>query len=131
MKTPDEEKFKETVNSVPNLCMSGLVNNAYCKHFDFEMNQNKERLLECYNEFKLCCEWLSKCKLNQTATFKSPNSYGLKHLVENHSKTYISNGALIAAVIFLGIPYKPHTDPPNISVGVSKACPFYKEQIVR
>jgi hypothetical protein len=49
----------------------------------------------------------------------SPTSYHLKHLVEKWSNEYIPNGALIAAVIHLGIPYEKHSDYPNIDVAVN------------
>ena len=130
MQEPSKKEFEAIVKNTPNLCMSGLVDDGYCKQFKIDPILNKKDLLNCFKEFKLCCEWLSRCKQTKIVTNNAPGSYGLKHMIEFHFKTYISNGAVISAVMFLGIPYKIDPDPPNITVGISKKCPFYMEHLV-
>ena len=51
------------------------------------------------------------------------NSYYLKHFVEKWSGKYISNGAFIAAVRFMGLPFRPIYGTPDVSVTV-----FLKEE---
>lgn len=61
-----------------------------------------------------------------TATDGSPGSYGLKHDAERWGRAhgmapYVSNGALIAAAVALGLPMRRHPgDSPNVGVGVSR-----------
>lgn len=67
--------------------------------------------------------------LKPTKTFSgAANSYGLKHRVEDIHQTptggylYCSNGVMIAAIIHLGLEWKPNSlerDDPNIEVKVS------------
>lgn len=52
------------------------------------------------------------------------SSYGLKHRVEEWSGEYVCNGAFIAAVLYMGIPYRAYDDSPNIDVAISSACPM-------
>lgn len=61
----------------------------------------------------------------RTATFRSPSSYGLKHDAErwgrvNGMEPYVSNGALIAAAVALGLPVRHFGRGSfNVTVGVS------------
>jgi len=62
-----------------------------------------------------------------TASYKSPGSYGLKHDAERWGRShgmapYVSNGALIAAAVALGLPIRrSRRDSPNVGVGVRLA----------
>jgi len=63
-------------------------------------------------------EWIDKQRIEKIASFIRPkfkkiktinyqvSSYGIKHDVERALGYYISNGELIAAMIFLGFEYK-------------------------
>jgi hypothetical protein len=62
-------------------------------------------------------EYLRTLTRTKIYTKYAPLSYGLKHDAENYSRRkypqqngYVSNGTLIAALIFLGIPFKPSGD---------------------
>lgn len=57
-------------------------------------------------EVQLCKEWIKKCITKRKTINKEKGSYGLKHVVEKHYKTYISNGAFIKAAIDMGFNYK-------------------------
>jgi len=83
----------------------------------------RESFLSHFNEFKICCEWLSKFKKVKTPQY---SSYYLKHVVEKLAGGSISNGALIAAAIYLGVPIKYFSPSPNVNVAISKKCPFLK-----
>ena len=109
--------FLTTINSINYLTEKGFSKSKS------EEDQNKKRKDLEYRceEFRLCCEWIKKFsykpsekrinKMSQTYS-----SYYLKHLVEKWSSRYISNGAFIAAVIYLNIPYRRIFGTPDISV---------------
>lgn len=70
-------------------------------------------------EFETCVDWLARCTLRKTVNLELGTSYGLKHQVERWAGRYVTNGAFIAAVIFLRIPFKCHPESPNIKVAIS------------
>jgi len=70
-------------------------------------------------EFQVCLTWLSLCQVRKTVNPGIGSSYGLKHRVEHWSGRYVTNGAFIAAVIHLGIPFKRYPDSPNIHLALS------------
>lgn len=85
--------------------------------------EERTRLAGQLRMFQLCCQWLSLCTIQRSIN-RRHTSYGLKHCVERYFGTYITNGAFIAAVIYLGIPYKPsYLGSPNISLGISSKLP--------
>lgn len=93
----------------------------------------REELLTAYaiKEFRFCVDWLSRCQTIKTPNPKIGGSYTLKHCVEtwteqNKMRTYIGNGAFIAAVIHLAIPYKKYWASPNIHVAISNKCKHLK-----
>ena len=69
----------------------------------------KDRFISV-QQFEKCINFLTESELSKT------NSYALKHEVESKEKTYIPHGALIAAVLFLGIPYKRHLNSSRITI---------------
>lgn len=69
----------------------------------------KDRFISV-QQFEKCINFLIENEIT------SGNSYALKHEVERKEKTYIPHGALIAAVLFLGIPYKRYQDSPRITI---------------
>jgi hypothetical protein len=85
--------------------------------------KERESLKKNFEQFQVCCEWLSLCRRRKTINTKIGTSYGLKHRVEKHFGKYVTNGAFIAAVIHLGIPYKIATGSPNIKVALSSSLP--------
>lgn len=127
MKQPSKKELAKIINETDILGMEGLLPKSYCKNSDIDLANSKKHLLDSFDEFGACCKWLDKCVINKTAKQDSPGSYLLKHMVEKDHKSYISNGALIAAVIYLDIPYATYpNESPNISVGISKKSPRYQ-----
>jgi hypothetical protein len=45
-------------------------------------------------------------------------SYGLKHLAEKHQGVYISNGAMIAALLATGVAIRRVRNSPNVDFGI-------------
>lgn len=70
-----------------------------------------------YDEFTQAVEWLKERERAGTAS--DVTSYGWKHVMERLTKTYVSNGAFIAAALFLGFPVKPN-DTPNPTIGIKR-----------
>lgn len=124
--------FKKVIENEPSLTSDG-VNSLYfiktSKKIPLEeakeqLSQQRETFLSQFDEFELCCAWLAKFKKVKTPQY---SSYYLKHVVEKLGGKYVSNGALIAAALHLGIPTKFFSDSPNINVAISKKCPYIKE----
>jgi len=62
----------------------------------------------------LACEWIqSRCE--KTKTIRPVSSYGLKHVMENQTTTYVTNGEFIAAAVHLGYRVKRHHMSINVS----------------
>src|SRR5919199_5860204 len=87
-----------------------------------ESTFNSEGLLSnaCVLEFLLCQEWLQQLISVKTLN-KKHSSYGYKHVVENWSNVYISNGAFIAAALAAGW-HCEITNPnsPNVYLAMSE-----------
>ncbi len=127
MEKPSKKEFENLVNSQEGLCDAGFITYPYIRRTKIDPVQDKKNLLASYKEFLLCCEWLSGCQLTKNATDFSPSSYKLKHKVERHYGTYISNGTLIAAALYLKIPVKNYFNSISVGVAISKRSPLYKE----
>lgn len=98
-----------------------LTSNGYlCDRNDDRYEQNREYLRNALGEVETCISWLLQC--NKSSTMHPVSSYGLKHRVERYYDTYVTNGAFIAAVLYLGIKYRI-IDYPNIAVWISKKTP--------
>lgn len=69
--------------------------------------------------FQVCCAWLSLCETRKAINPKIGTSYSLKHRVERYFGEYVTNGAFIAAVIHMEIPYRTFPDFPNVQVALS------------
>jgi len=118
------EKFTSLVNSIPHFVDSGIYSKIVCKRHNLEYPQSNSLLLsdEGFSAFLRCVEWLPKnCIPNKTVTASAPTSRTLQQIAKKG--TYVSNGAMIAAIIYQGYPYKIQEDSPNILVGVSRRSP--------
>ncbi|GFE71957.1 hypothetical protein [Chroococcus sp. FPU101] len=106
----------KAIKKEPWLCPHGLIPYEW-------QNWNRELETETMlsDNFKrqvmLCMSSLSEMTIIKTP---SVGSYRLKHLIENDMGEYISNGALLVAVIARSIPYKPYPSSPNAAIAISK-----------
>lgn len=112
-------EYLRILNTLDKITEVGFVNET---NLDRYLEKRME-LENRYNEFKLCCEWIEKYRFFPTdkefmklAQVQTYISYYLKHLVEKWSGKYIPNGAFIAALKYLDIPYRPIYGTPDISV---------------
>lgn len=90
---------------VPGLCAFGLVP-SHASRRSIEVKQ-----------FELCLEFLSQCGKSRKINPRH-SSYGLKRYVEDATGQYVSNGAFIAAALYLGFAIQP--DGPNCSINISE-----------
>lgn len=115
------------MTTYPNLSDIGFEHNINFNEIGFRLR--KKTLLgdEGILMFNICWFWLGLCtKSSGHINYRIGTSYSLKHAVEGWIGRYISNGAFIAAVISLSIPYKAYDHSPNIHVALSSQCPFLK-----
>ena len=72
------------------------------------------------DEFIACLDWIAMQKQGEQINNRI-SIYTMKHCVEdwfeerNKCHKYISNGAMIAAIIAKGLPYKKYKDNPNVT----------------
>jgi hypothetical protein len=119
--------FLKVIKSQPQLCAEGLSTPEYWASPSRRLNfpENRQQFVETgFAEFKNACDFLSGCLLRKTVNRKMGGSYGLKHKAERWAGDYISNGALIAAAIHLGIRFEQDNDSPNVHLAVSSKCPL-------
>lgn len=124
----DRKKFEEIVRSVPELVDSGIATRSFCRFFKLSYPQPKDSLLsdEGFATFERCVAWLhDNCIPTKTIGTRSPTSRTLQQIAKKSE--YVSNGAMIAAIIYVGFPYKIGIESPNIQVGVSRRSPCFKQ----
>lgn len=118
--------YVNVLNSLEKITDAGLIYESVPEDY----HQKRKNLENRYDEFKLCCEWIEKYRYHPTekqfrkyVQVQTYNSYYLKHFVEKWSGKYISNGAFIAAVRFMKLPFRKIYGTPDISVTI-----FLKEE---
>lgn len=79
----------------------------------------RKALLDHLAEVQTCVDWLQAQDIAPRITARHYSSYFLKHAAEWASGQYVSNGALLAAVVILGIPYRPLPSSLNAVVAVN------------
>jgi hypothetical protein len=85
---------------------------------DGDFAVNRGRLAECEAEFRRAYDWLVQVPVRSSIN-RSHGSYGLKHAAEAWSGDYVSNGALIAAALHLGLRMEPIAGTPNAYFNVA------------
>lgn len=116
--------FLNAIKQEPNLGQTGICTEWYLIPIDRQ--EDRQYLKEhCFDQFKICIEWLRNCIIIKTVN-TNHTSYTAKHIAEHWAGSYVSNGAFIAAIIFLGIKYQRIGKySPNIWVALSE-CEFKK-----
>lgn len=124
--TCNEQDLRTVIEQNPRLCVWGWWNPIQGRQMKIDLEGNRESLKLCFDEFRRSVEWLSQCETTKTVRPQSPSSYNLKHRAEKATGDYISNGALIAAALHLGITVKGSDETPNPGIGISVNCPVYQ-----
>lgn len=122
MNSCSELEYRRFVEQISGLCCEGFVSEEHCRLFGIDFAASRETLLGAYQEFLICCEWLDGCRFNDYATHFSPDSIKVKAKIEATCGQSINNGSLIAAVMYLELPYVTLTNTPNIFVAISRFC---------
>ena len=105
----EENLLKEALEKEPTLTGFGI--NSKTKYEDDTIP---------LDEFIACLDWIAMQKQGEQINNRI-SSYTMKHCVEewfekrNKYHKYISNGAMIAAIIAKGLPYKKYKDNPNVT----------------
>jgi hypothetical protein len=114
---PTFQDFRKIVQETPGLCDQGLLQKKWIP----DIGDFKDLLLrEGFAAFVASCKWLTGRQFNKTVQRNSWNSYGLKEFVEREYGLYVPNGAFIAAVLYIGAPWRPFPDSPNVMVGIAR-----------
>lgn len=76
-----------------------------------EIAISQQELFKHWQQFSAAVWALSQMEASKTVTDRSPSAYGMKHQIARRLKHltaggYISSGALVAAAIHLGFPYR-------------------------
>jgi hypothetical protein len=113
--------YIDILNSFEQLTDVGLL----VKNDQQNYVEKRKTLENRYEEFIISCEWIKKFRYNPSekefkkyVQIQTYSSYYIKHLVEQWSDRCISNGAFIAAVRYLKIPYRRIYGTPDISVTI-------------
>ncbi len=118
-----KDEFQAFVGKVSNLCAGGMVSADYCRYFKLDFAVSRQELLTAYEAFISCCSWLDGCRYDEYATHFSPGTDRLLPRVSAASGCTIPLGALIAAVLYLELPYVIPGNSPGLAVGISRFCP--------
>lgn len=119
---PSEATLHRIIEKNPDLSAWGMMPRYMRRQLGItpeDHERSRRDLKEQFRGFKLCVRWLSLFRQRITINFSLGSSYSLKHLAESWAGEYISNGAFIAATIYLNITYLYRGDSPNIYVALS------------
>jgi hypothetical protein len=89
-----------------------LTANGFEHLVELERRKQKPSPPPDKKQVEICTKWIETHARPRKSVNKKSFSYRLKHRVEEHAKTYISNGAFITAALALGYSNFEH-DRPN------------------
>lgn len=98
----------------PDLTLDGLAGD---KRANFK--QRRAELLGASDQFAKAVAWLEQVPPRKTPNERDGHSYYVKHAAENWAGGYVSNGALIAAGLYLRFPWRQCPSSVNIWLGVA------------
>lgn len=121
----DEKTFEELVSQTPELCAWGMGSDSLCRFDSVFFRANRLLLLNSYREFVICCTWLrEQCAAVKAVSAKSPTSRQLQRMANSHQ--YVGHGAMIAAILYMGFPYRADSHSPWIQAGISLSSPCFR-----
>ena len=126
MQEPMERDFINIVTMTKGLGIAGLFSDESYERYNVNPAKNQKLRLDRFQEFRLCWKELLKsqeCQIRQD----SPSSYLLHRLIEQRTGENLSFGAVIAAVIYLGLPYQHITNTPDVRIGISRQSPIFQK----
>jgi hypothetical protein len=109
--------FKDVLQKAPDLSANGIrtprVTDAEFAAWRFDLENN------CHSQIAAALRFLEGVETSRTMT-PMRSSYGLKHMAESHQFGYICNGAMIAALLMVGVPVRRIPSSPNAQIGIKK-----------
>jgi hypothetical protein len=113
MKT--KTKIRRSIKIIPSLTDFGLgiPQGVKIRQRKKKMKDEKRRLLDNEERFESACKWLKELDKTQAINTRY-TSYYIKHIAERRIGGHLSNGALIAAAIYLGFDYKVASGHANV-----------------
>jgi len=121
--TPSEQSFLAFIEKNPTLCAIGLAGPELCRKLQLDFQVERKRLQAAYADFTRCCDWLLDSTPMRRVSCVAPASSDLvEHLTKKNGGP-ICHGALVAAVLFLRIPYHHPEGSAEVRVGISVRSP--------
>lgn len=109
MHTPTEDDFLALLRTHPKLCACGY-NYNYRNGLlpsgstpESEFRKHRTDLVESFQDVVRAMEWLAPIETTRK-TGSRRSSYHLKHVMEEQTGIYVTNGVFIAAALLLSIP---------------------------
>jgi hypothetical protein len=122
-----EQEFFNIIDTNPMLCSWGWWAPIAARTMKLDYDFERDFLRGQFKEFAFCVDWLNtRCTPIKTASTNSPTTRTLQQIAKNECPGYVGNGAMLAAVIYCRIPYKPTDDDPNPSVAISLKSDCFK-----
>lgn len=124
-------EYLKIVYHTPSLTSEGVNSQLYLKKI--MPNEDTNRIFEVerslfalkFEEFKVCCEWMSKFKKVKTPQMES---IYIKNIIHALSGEYVSNGSVIASAIHLDFIIKYNSNEyQHAYIGISKKCLYIKK----
>src|ERR1051325_3609636 len=121
--TVTENEFKTFVAKYPNLTTHGIgvVDRTY------SVGAEHANLRSYYYAFLVSCHMLQKCYeiRSRFKNDRNAHSHELKHRAEDYAKeggqnVYVPEGALVAAALYLQLPYKKSKKTPSVTLKVKE-----------
>lgn len=121
----DEKTFEQLVARTPELCAWGMGSESLCRFDSVFFRANRLLLMNSYREFVISCTWLrERCAAVKTVSAKSPTSRQLQRLAK--TPHYVGHGAMIAAILYMGFPYRVDPHSMSIQAGISLNSPCFR-----
>ena len=125
------QDYKKILGEEKYLIRCGIALPLYNKNisiyecrYDINFEKERELFLSDFKEFEICCDWLSKFKKVKNKQFDSEY---LKYAICGLQPIYVTNGAVIAAAIYLNLSRSNVPDERgSIKIGISLRCPVLK-----
>lgn len=127
--TPSEQSFLAFLEKNPTLCACGLAGPELCRQLQLDYQGERKRLQAAYVDFARCCDWLLDSTPMRRVSCVAPVSSAMVDHLAKKIGIPICHGALVAAVLFLRIPYHQPEGSAEVRVGISVRSPTLNDVI--
>lgn len=121
--TPSPDQFRQFLERQPRLCAAGLADSDNPTLPDGVFRGERAALLAAYPAFSACCLWLLDCTPMSRVSCVAPNATTLRERIAKEAAMPIPLGAVIAAVLYLRLPWHRPEGSSDIRVGISVRSP--------